>query len=60
MQIKASLYRHIDRHNKPSPGKVRARVGLVGSDDGGLPSGESVLVCPAWAKTCYLKGDNRK
>lgn len=18
------------------------------------------LVCPAWAKTCYLKGDNRK
>ena len=19
-----------------------------------------LLVCPAWAKTCYLKGDNRK
>ena len=20
----------------------------------------SDLVCPAWAKTCYLKGDNRR
>ncbi len=43
MKIKASFYRHIDRHKKPSPGKVRARVGLVGSADGGLPSGESTL-----------------
>ncbi|MFZ2169317.1 MAG: hypothetical protein WAW61_06710 [Methylococcaceae bacterium] len=31
------------RNKKPSPGKFRARVGLVGADDGGLPSGESVL-----------------
>jgi len=49
------IMRKKSEKEKPSTGKFRSREGLVGSDDGGLPSGESALVCPAWAKTCYLK-----
>jgi hypothetical protein len=43
MKTKVTCYCQTARHKKPSPGKVRARVGLVGADADGLPGGESIL-----------------
>jgi hypothetical protein len=45
---------------KSVPGNVRGMFSMIGFVYGGLPIGESALVCPAWAKTCHLKGDDRK
>jgi hypothetical protein len=43
---------------KWEPGVPRVTVNLY--QETANPDGTTGLVCPAWAKSCYLKGDNRK